>query len=77
LITTVTTETGEGHAVLTVVTDQGDYVLDSRTASIKLWSSTGYEFYTRQAQHNPRTWVWIETGQTVAGATAPRNTAAW
>ena len=31
LMTIVTTSSGEGHAVLTAVTDQGDYVLDTRT----------------------------------------------
>jgi predicted transglutaminase-like cysteine proteinase len=79
LITTVTTSSGEGHAVLTVVTDRGDYVLDSRTASISLWARTGYEFYTRQSQSNPQRWVWIEPGSAagVAGpVTFPRRTAA-
>jgi predicted transglutaminase-like cysteine proteinase len=68
LITVVATPSGEGHTVLTVVTDRGDYVLDSRTSAIRLWSATGYDFYTRQAQGNPRRWVWVETG--------PRTTAA-
>jgi predicted transglutaminase-like cysteine proteinase len=79
LITTVTTSSGEGHAVLTVVTNQGDYVLDSRTSSIRLWSRTGYEFYTRQAQTNPQRWVWIEPGQQASGltSTTPGQTAAW
>ena len=54
--------------MLTVVTDRGDYVLDSRTSAIRLWSATGYDFYTRQAQSNPRQWIWIETqGETFAG----------
>lgn len=80
LMTIVTTPSGEGHAVLTVVTDQGDYVLDTRRSTVALWSQTGYEFYTRQAQSNPQRWVWIETGtgSTVAGlARSPSQTAAW
>jgi predicted transglutaminase-like cysteine proteinase len=79
LITTVTTSSGEGHAVLTVVTDQGDYILDSRTSSIELWSRTGYEFYTRQSQSNPQRWVWIEAAAEAPAATlgSPRQTAAW
>jgi len=80
LMTIVTTSSGEGHAVLTAVTDQGDYVLDTRTSAIRLWTQTGYEFYTRQAQNNPQRWVWIEPGlgSTVAGlANSPRQTAAW
>jgi predicted transglutaminase-like cysteine proteinase len=76
LITTATTPSGEGHAVLTVVTDQGDFVLDSRTSAIALWSSTGYEFYTRQSQANPQRWVWIEPGlgSTVASAGSASRT---
>jgi predicted transglutaminase-like cysteine proteinase len=80
LMTIVTTPSGEGHAVLTVVTDQGDYVLDSRTSAVSLWTETGYEFYTRQAQSNPQRWVWIEPGlgSTVASlARSPRQTATW
>jgi predicted transglutaminase-like cysteine proteinase len=60
LMTVVRTPAGEGHAVLTVVTDQGDYVLDNRTSTMKLWSETGYEFYLRQSQASPRGWVWVE-----------------
>jgi predicted transglutaminase-like cysteine proteinase len=61
LMTAVTTPSGEGHTVLTVVTDRGDYVLDSRVSAIRLWSATGYDFYIRQAQSDPRRWVWVET----------------
>ena len=70
LVTVVTTWSGEGHAVLTVVTDQGDFVLDNRTSSVRPWSSTGYRFFTRQAQGNPRRWVWIEPGAGRAPVTA-------
>ena len=71
LMTVVTTPSGEGHTVLTVATDRGDYVLDSRTSAIRLWSATGYDFFTRQAQSNPRQWVWIETEGPAFAALAP------
>ena len=75
LITTVSTSSGEGHAVLTVVTDGGDMVLDNKTAAILPWSSTGYAFYTRQSQANPRAWVWIDREPTaVAGGVARKKT---
>ena len=71
LMTVVTTAAGEGHTVLTAVTDRGDYVLDSRMSGIRPWSATGYDFFTRQAQGNPRQWVWIETPGATFAALAP------
>ena len=68
LVTTARTESGEGHAVLTVVTDQGDYVLDNRTSAVRLWSDTGYVFFARQDMANPRRWVVVDLQRRVAMA---------
>jgi predicted transglutaminase-like cysteine proteinase len=57
LITVVLDEKNEGHAVLTVATDRGDYVLDNRRNDILLWKDTGYTFLKRQSQQDPRAWV--------------------
>ena len=38
---------GEGHAILTVKTDHGEFVLDNLTDEIRPWDATGYTF--RQA----------------------------
>lgn len=57
LITVVLDEKSEGHAVLTVATEQGDYVLDNRRNEIMLWADTGYTFLKRQSQKDPRAWV--------------------
>jgi predicted transglutaminase-like cysteine proteinase len=57
LMTVVRDETGAGHAVLTVTTDRGDYVLDSKTSRILPWKATGYGFVKRQSQINPNMWV--------------------
>lgn len=57
LITVVLDEKNEGHAVLTVATERGDYVLDNRRNDILLWSDTGYTFLKRQSQQDPRAWV--------------------
>jgi predicted transglutaminase-like cysteine proteinase len=48
---------GEGHTVLTVVTSDGDLSLDSRKSQISKVIETGYYFYSRQSQSNPRDWV--------------------
>ena len=56
-ITVVLQEQGEGHAVLTVTTDEGDYVLDNRRNDILLWNDTNYTFLKRQSGSDPRRWV--------------------
>ena len=57
LITVVLDEKKEGHAVLTVVTDEGDFVLDNRRDEIRRWSDLEYTFLKRQSQRDPRLWV--------------------
>ena len=48
---------GEGHAVLTVKSDRGEFILDNQSEDILLWSETGYRFVKRQSQTNPNVWV--------------------
>jgi len=71
LMTVVRDETGSGHAILTVVTDRGDFILDSKTNRILPWRATGYGFVKRQSQINPTVWVKLgepaSPGLTVAG----------
>ena len=43
LMTVVRDEKGEGHAVLTARTSQGDFVLDNKVEAVKLWNRSGYE----------------------------------
>jgi len=57
LITVVRDKRGDGHAVLTVKTDKGDYILDNQEEQILLWSETGYRFVKRQSQSDPNVWV--------------------
>jgi len=59
LITVVRKPDGEGHAVLTVRTDKGDYILDNLSDSVKLWSATPYRFLKRQASEHTGRWVTI------------------
>lgn len=62
LITVVRDQNNEGHAVLTVSTDKGDFVLDNQVAEILPWQSTGYTYYKRQSQIDPRRWVSLKPG---------------
>ncbi|TIV93789.1 MAG: transglutaminase, partial [Mesorhizobium sp.] len=65
LITVVRKPDGEGHSVLTVRTDRGDYVLDNLTDKVKAWDETGYRYLKRQAIDNTGRWVSIRDGQQV------------
>ena len=57
LITVVRDKNGDGHAVLTVKTDKGEFVLDNQSDEILLWSDTGYRFVKRQSQGDPNVWI--------------------
>jgi predicted transglutaminase-like cysteine proteinase len=57
LITVVRDKKGDGHAVLTVKTDRGDFILDNQEARIKAWTETGYKFVKRQSEQHPNRWV--------------------
>jgi len=66
LMTVVRDEKGEGHAVLTVRTAQGDFVLDNKVDDLRLWSETPYEFVMRQSYINPRIWMSLDPMDGVA-----------
>jgi predicted transglutaminase-like cysteine proteinase len=57
LITVVRDKRGDGHAILTVKTDKGEFILDNQNEQILLWSDTGYRFVKRQSQGDPNVWV--------------------
>jgi predicted transglutaminase-like cysteine proteinase len=57
LVTVVRDSKGEGHAVLTVKTDKGEFILDNQEEGILLWSQTNYRFVKRQSQVDPNMWV--------------------
>lgn len=57
LITVVRDHEGDGHAVLTVVTDRGDLILDNQEDEIVSWKDTGYRYVKRQSQARATDWV--------------------
>jgi hypothetical protein len=69
LMTVVTDENGFGHAILTVRTTIGDFVLDNRVDRVLSWEATGYGFIKQQASDNPNHWVRL------GGPSAPITTA--
>jgi predicted transglutaminase-like cysteine proteinase len=60
LMTVVRDDRGEGHALLTVRTLQGDYILDNKVDEIKAWYRTPYEFLMRQSYLNPQLWMSLD-----------------
>ena len=67
-MTVVIDEKGEGHAVLMVRTDRGDFILDNKVRAVLPWHRTGYVFVKREGQDGPN---WASLG----GATSPATTA--
>jgi predicted transglutaminase-like cysteine proteinase len=57
LITVVRDEDNEGHAVLTVRTDKGDFVLDNKRRDIVRFADTAYTYIKRQSERNPLVWI--------------------
>ncbi|WP_246658755.1 transglutaminase-like cysteine peptidase [Mesorhizobium sp. J18] len=73
LITVVRQPNGDGHAVLTVHTSLGDFVLDNLEPRILEWTDTEYEYLKRQSAGNSGMWVSIEDGRSVAVGSVSSN----
>ncbi len=72
LITVVREKNGNGHAVLTVKTDKGEFILDNQEERILLWSETSYRYVKRQSQSDPNRWVALgDPRPTIATASSP------
>ena len=72
LITVVRDKKGEGHAVLTVKTDKGEFILDNQNDEILLWPDTGYRFVKRQSQTDPNVWLSLGDPRPAAATAASR-----
>ncbi|MBZ9710278.1 transglutaminase [Mesorhizobium sp. B3-2-1] len=63
LMTVVRKPDGEGHAVLTVRTDKGDFILDNLVDKVRVWNQTPYRYLKRQASDDTGHWVSILAGE--------------
>jgi predicted transglutaminase-like cysteine proteinase len=63
LMTVVKDGDEEGHAVLTVKTNKGEFVLDNLNDEMRPWTATGYRFVKRQSQEDQNVWVAIGAPQ--------------
>jgi predicted transglutaminase-like cysteine proteinase len=64
LMTVVKDEHNEGHAILTVKTNAGEFVLDNLNDEVKSWDRTPYRFIKRQSQTDQN--VWLQIGDPTA-----------
>jgi predicted transglutaminase-like cysteine proteinase len=63
LMTVVRDEKGEGHAVLTARTLQGDFILDNKIDEVRAWHRTRYEYIMRQSYLNPHIWMSLDPSE--------------
>lgn len=73
LITVVRQPDGEGHAVLTVRTDRGDFILDNLEQLVHHWTETPYAYVKRQSSKSPKNWEGISDARGPVGPVAATN----
>lgn len=62
LITVVRQPNGAGHAVLTVKTSRGEFVLDNLEPQVLAWTDTEYTYLKRQSEQDSGVWIAINQG---------------
>jgi predicted transglutaminase-like cysteine proteinase len=70
-MTVVIDEIGEGHAVMMVRTDRGDFILDNKHNAVLPWNQTGYTYVKREGDAGA-TWASLGGVVTSPVATAGR-----
>lgn len=73
-IAVVQTPSQETHAVLTVVTDKGDFVLDNLRQDITTWDRSGYQWIERQDPTLPTGWASLTQRGTMLASAATTET---
>jgi len=72
LLTVVVRTNGEGHAVLTVLTDRGDLILDNLDDKVRVWNETDYQYVKRQSEVNAGLWTGIADDRRAVFTSATR-----
>ena len=68
LVTVVRQQGGEGHAVLTVRTQQADFVLDNLSSKILPWYQSDYKFVKRQSTLHSGRWADIRDSRDIVAS---------
>lgn len=66
LITVVRDTEGAGHAVLTVRTDRGEFILDNQVGAVLPWNETQYRYIKRQSETDSKGWIRISDKRVTA-----------
>ncbi len=69
-MTVVIDERGDGHAVLMIRTDRGDFILDNKHQRVLPWHQTGYIFIKREGHDSM---AWVSLGGLTASPTTTAN----
>jgi predicted transglutaminase-like cysteine proteinase len=65
LLTVVRKRDGEGHAILTLRTQRGEFILDNLDRRVVAWRDAPYRFLKRQSVADPGRWNRVEDGNAV------------
>ncbi|RWM98783.1 MAG: transglutaminase [Mesorhizobium sp.] len=68
LMTVARQPNGDGHAVLTVRTSLGEFILDNLETRVLSWTNTDYTYLKRQSSQNSGAWITINDGRSGAVA---------
>lgn len=68
LLTVARQPNGEGHAILTVRTSMGEFILDNLDTRVLAWNETEYTYLKRQSERNSGVWIAINDGRADAVA---------
>ncbi|RVC59217.1 MAG: transglutaminase [Mesorhizobium sp.] len=63
LMTVARQPNGDGHAVLTVRTSLGEFILDNLQPKVMAWTDTPYTYLKRQSTETSGVWVTINDGR--------------
>ena len=68
LITVVRDQQNEGHAILTVKTNAGEFILDNLNDEVTPVNRVAYRLVKRQSQEDPNVWVALGSSATVVAS---------
>jgi predicted transglutaminase-like cysteine proteinase len=66
LLAEVVVPSGEHHLILVVRTDEGDFLADNLSATIRPWTRAPYQWVRIQSPKNPNFWASVSGGMVVA-----------
>ena len=72
LITVARQRNGDGHAVLTVRTSHGDFILDNLEQRVLAWSETEYTYLKRQSERHSGAWVSVDDSRSTVAVGSVR-----